>query len=653
MDRATGSVGRGPCLRVTLAAGTAASVALVVALAVGDGLPVAPPPGLPDAGAVTAWGLRIVRLLAQVSAVMTVGSLLAAVLGQTPEHGARRATLRPAALLSVLPWALSWALSSATLVVLSASQALGTPLTELTLTQLGPLMGTSHVVGLQVTALVALAVALASTRAGTLPAGRTLLVVAVLGLLPAALDGHASTATDPDMAASAVVVHVVAASLWTGGLAAVLLHLRRSPVDLRTVLPRFSTVALACFVAVGLSGLLAGTAQLGTSPASWASGYGAVVAAKVVLLVALGVLGHRHRTVTVVAALDGRSLAFARLAAGEIVVMAAATGLAVALADVAPPPSAGTAASAGHAAGAGTGYPVPPFGWWALATAWRLDAGVLVLLGAALAAYLAGVVRLERRGLSWPRARTAAYVAGLALMLIDLCSGVATFAPAMVSVQVGQLLVALLLAPLLMAHGDPHLLWRIAREPAPPLAGPPPDVHGRAHDHLEARLEVPSPVAGATLVCLVLVAVYRTPLAEASLRSHWVSLPVLVAATACGLALWTSVRHCFASRRLASRATWSLVAVASCLALLAAQLGGGDRLLAATWFGGLGWSWVDPVADQQVAALLMGLAATSLLAAAVLHPGPSGPRPSPGSPVPGGHTRRRTRPVRSSPATGP
>lgn len=643
MDRATGSIGRGPCLRVTCAAGAAASAALLVALAVADGLPAAPAPGLPDAGAVTAWGLRVVRLLAQVSAVMTVGSLLVAVLRQAPGHGGRgRETLRPAALLPVLPWALSWALSSATLVVLSTSHALGIPLAELTLTQLRALMGTSHVVGLQVTALVALAVALASTRAGTPAAGRALLVLAVLGLLPAALDGHASTATDPDMAASAVVVHVVAASLWTGGLAAVLLHLRRSPPDLSTVLPRFSTVALACFVAVGLSGLLAATAQLGTSPASWASGYGAVVAAKVVLLVALGVLGHRHRTVTVVAALEGRSLAFARLAAGEVVVMAAAMGLAVALVDVAPPT---TAASPGHAAEAGTGYPVPPFGWWALATSWRLDAGVLVLLGSALTAYLAGVVRLQRRGLDWPRARTAAYVAGLALLLVDLCSGVATFAPAMVSVQVGQLLVALLLAPLLLAHGDPHVLWRIAREPAGTQTGPPPDAHG--------HLRVPSPVAGATLVCLVLVAVYRTPLAEASLRSHWVSLPVLVAASASGLALWTSVRHCSASSRLASRATWSLLAVASCLAVLAVQLGGGDRLVAASWFGGLGWSWVDPVADQQVAAVVMGLAATSLLAAAVVHPGPSRPLPSAGSPVPGGHTRRRTRPVRSSAATGP
>jgi putative copper resistance protein D len=436
------------------------------------------------------------------------------------------------------------------------------------------------------------------------------------------------------MAASAVVVHVVAASLWTGGLAAVLLRVRRSPTDLGTVLPGFSTVALACYVALGLSGLLAATAQLGTSPASWASGYGAVVAAKAVLLVALGVLGHRHRTVTVVAALGGRSLAFARLAAGEVVVMAAAMGLAVALADLAPP---STGASVGHAVGGGTGYPVPPFSWWAVATAWRLDAGVLVLLGSALTAYLAGIVRLRRRGVTWPRTRTAAYVAGLALLLLDLCSGVATFAPAMVSVQVGQLLVALLLAPLLLAHGDPQVLWRIA--------------YADSHDHPYGR--VPSPVAGATLVCLVLVAVYRTPLAEASLRSHWVGLPVLVAATASGLVLWTSVRHCTASRRLASPATWSLVAVASCLAVLAAQLAGGDRLLAATWFGGLGWSWVDPEADQRVAALLTGLAATSVLVAAVVHPGASRSQPSDSPPVPGGHTRRRTRPVRSSAATGP
>ncbi len=636
-----GAIGRGPCLRVALAAGTAASAALLVALAVGDGLPAAPPAGLPDAGAATGWGLRVVRLLAQVSAVMTVGSLLVAVLRQAPGHGTRgRATLPPAALLPALPWALSWALSSATLVVLSAAHALGTPLTELGLTQLEALAGTSRAVGLEVTTLVALGVAVASTRARTLAAGRVLLVASLLGLLPAALDGHASTTTDPDMASSAVVVHVLAASLWTGGLAALLLHLRRSSADLTTVLPRFSTVALGCFGAVGLSGLLAATAQMGTAPASWATGYGAVVAAKVALLVALGVLGHRHRAVTVVAALQGRTLAFSRLAAGEVVVMAAAMGLAVALADIAPP---STSAPAGHTTGGEPGHPVPPFSWWALATAWRLDAAVLVLLGAALAAYLVGVARLARRGLVWPGTRTAAFAAGLALLLLDLCSGVATFAPAMVSVQVGQLLAALLLAPLLLAHGDPHVLWRTVREPAAPPTGPDP----------ADQLHVPSPVTGATLVCLVLVAVYRTPLSEASLRSHWVSLPILAAATASGLVLWTAVRHCSAVRRLVSRTTWSLAAVASCLAVLAAQLGGGDRLLAATWFGELGWSWVDPGADQEVAALVMGVAAASVLAAALVHPGPSRSGPSGGVLVPGGHTRSRTRPVRSSTPTGP
>jgi putative copper resistance protein D len=641
MDRATGAIGRGPCLRVTLAAGTAASVALVVALAVGDGLPVAPPPGLPDAGAATGWGLRVVRLLARVAAVMTVGSLLVAVLRHAPGHGTRGpATLPRAALLPAVPWALAWALSSAILIVLSASDALGTPLTELTSAQLGTLMRTSRAVDLEATVLVALGVAIASRRARTPAAGRVLLVVALLALLPAALDGHASTTTDPDMASSAVAVHVVAASVWTGGLAAMLLQLRGSRGDLPVLLPRFSAVALACFVAVGVSGLLAATAQLGTSPGSWASGYGAVVAAKAVLLVALGVLGHRHRTVTVVAALRGRALAFARLAAGEVVVMAAAMGLAVALGDIAPP---STVVPAGHATDGVPSHPVPPFSWWALATAWRLDAGVLVLLGAALTAYLVGVARLTRRGLAWSAPRTASFVAGLAVLLLDLCSGVATFAPAMVSVQVGQLLVALLLAPLLLAHGDPHVLFRIAREPGAPPTGPSP----------HTQRPVPSPVTGATLVCLVLVAVYRTPLVEASMRSHWVSLPTLVAATASGLVLWTAVRHSVAGRRLASRTTWSLAAVASCLAVLALQLGGGDRLLAATWLGELGWSWVDPGADQEVAALLMGLAAASLLVTALVHRGPSRPLPCAGALVPGGHTRNRTRPVRSSAPTGP
>ena len=60
-----------------------------------------------------------------------------------------------------------------------------------------------------------------------------------------------------------------------------------------------------------------------------------------------------------------------------------------------------------------------------------------------------------------------------------------------------------------------------------------------------------------------------------------------------------------------------VLGTADSLAALAVQLHGSDALLAGQWFLPLGWDWVDPVADQRRAALLLGAATVLLLAAAL------------------------------------
>src|SRR6478609_4684952 len=46
------------------------------------------------------------------------------------------------------------------------------------------------------------------------------------------------------------------ATLWVGGLLALVVHLRRFPDELRRAVPRFSAAALLCVIAVGLSGIV-------------------------------------------------------------------------------------------------------------------------------------------------------------------------------------------------------------------------------------------------------------------------------------------------------------------------------------------------------------------------------------------------------------
>ncbi len=71
---------------------------------------------------------------------------------------------------------------------------------------------------------------------------------------------------------SALVVHVVAVSLWTGGLLGLVLHVRAEPTLLPGAVARFSPLALGAYLALAGSGLIAVAERLGASGAAWTSG---------------------------------------------------------------------------------------------------------------------------------------------------------------------------------------------------------------------------------------------------------------------------------------------------------------------------------------------------------------------------------------------
>lgn len=156
-----------------------------------------------------------------------------------------------------------------------------------------------------------------------------LLLLALLALVPPLLTGHAAGAGSHEVAQAALVAHVLAAVLWVGGLAG-LLVLRSRDELLRTA-SRFSTLALGCAVAVGVSGVVGAYVRLEDLSQWWGSGYGALLLVKTALFSLLVVAGHRHRRKTLQALGGGNPRSFRRLALGEVVVMAFAFGLAVAL----------------------------------------------------------------------------------------------------------------------------------------------------------------------------------------------------------------------------------------------------------------------------------------------------------------------------------
>jgi cytochrome c oxidase assembly factor CtaG len=98
----------------------------------------------------------------------------------------------------------------------------------------------------------------------------------------------------------------------------------------------------------------------------------------------------------------------------------------------------------------------------ALAIDWSLDgpvgAAFLALTVAIGALYLVAAGagrRRDRRGRSWPRGRTACFLAGLAILVLDLYSGVGSLADTWLSVHMVEHMVMWVLVAPLLAAGAP------------------------------------------------------------------------------------------------------------------------------------------------------------------------------------------------------
>ncbi|MFF4618961.1 cytochrome c oxidase assembly protein [Nonomuraea jabiensis] len=402
--------------------------------------------GLPTTGPVTEWALPLAKLCYDLCAVATLGTVLAAVVLAPAGSPEKAACLRAARW-----WALGWAVTAALSYPLTMSYVLPLPVTDLVadpgLLRYGLTIPQARAL---LPVLGAITMVVLATRLPRLP-GWIALAVAAFGLLPPAYVGHAASAADHDVAVSALTVHLIAVSSWVGGLGAVLIHFRRSG-DLRVALSRFSTIALCCFAAVAVSGAVGAWLRLSVVSDLWRTEYGQFLLAKTAALVLLGLFGwvHRDRTVAHVADRSARHL-FVRLAAGEMLVMMAAMGLAVGLSRTPPPPPPPGAVDAHERL---LEYDLPPFTPGALLTELRPDSLILLCLALPAVGYLVGVRRVG----DWPLGRTLAWYIGLALLALVLLSGIGGYARAMLSVQALQHVVLAVVAPLLLCLGAPLTL---------------------------------------------------------------------------------------------------------------------------------------------------------------------------------------------------
>ncbi len=424
---------------------------LIVALSASQALVLL---GIPDPGPVTTYGLPAVRALGEVAAVIAVGSLLLAAFLVPPQRSGVLDIDGYRALRTASSAAIVWAACAIVLVPLTLSDTSGQPVSE-ALRPENLWSGLSQIElarAWQWTAIIAIVLALGTRAVLRWSWTPILLVVALGSLMPLALSGHSSSGGSHDVATNSLILHLLAASLWAGGLFAVLAHARRAGAYTDVAARRFSAVATVAFVVMGVSGVV--NAFVRVEPADlFDTTYGRLVLAKVVALVVLGVFGYtqRRRALPALAADPTSRANLVRFAGAEVLVFAATIGLAVGLSRT-PPPLGSARELTLTEAELGYDLTAPP-SLERFLFDWRFDLifGTAAVVMAVV--YLLGVRRLRARGDAWPVGRTIAWVLGCATLLFATSSGVYRYSMAMFSVHMGSHMVLSMLTPVLLALG--------------------------------------------------------------------------------------------------------------------------------------------------------------------------------------------------------
>ncbi|WP_194837589.1 cytochrome c oxidase assembly protein [Nocardia sp. XZ_19_369] len=457
---------------IALAGAIAAVVAaLVVALSAAHALSLL---GIPDPGPLTTYGLPAVRALADLSAALTVGSLLFAAFLVPPQASGLLDVGGYRAIRRASNFALIWAGCAALLVPLTVSDTTGQPVGD-TLRPDGLWRAIDQIElagAWRTTVIFALIVAVGARLALRWGWTPVLFAGSIVTMMPLALTGHSSSGGAHDVATNSLILHLVSAAVWVGGLFALLAHARRGGAHTDLAARRFSLTATLAFVTIGVSGVINSWVRVPWDEL-FTTTYGKLVLAKAAALLILGVIGfaQRRAALPALAANPADRGALIRFAGVEVLIFAATMGLAVGLGRTPPPPPTAIPTAAEVELGYNLAGP-PTVG--RLLFDWRFDLifGTLAIVLAVV--YLLGVRRLRARGDVWPVGRTIAWLSGCVVLLIATSSGVGRYAPAMFSVHMGAHMALSMLAPILFALGGAVTLALRALPPAGRTGAPGP-----------------------------------------------------------------------------------------------------------------------------------------------------------------------------------
>jgi putative copper resistance protein D len=367
--------------------------------------------------------LEISKFLSLASGITTIGLLLAIAFFLNDVEGKlgeRAKALRNAVLIA----ALIWAITTGALIVATLANILGTDLSG----ALDPTSMRSFIsqitLGKYMFAQLCLALLVASVviRIRGVAGANALLLLSLASIIAPVFESHSASSGSHALAIGSLVVHVVAISLWVGGLVAITFL---KAEDRAIALPRFSALALWAAIAVSASGTANAWARLNFQSAL-KSEYARMVLLKILLTAALIFFGYlNRRQLKGSLKLDGKQLG--RLLSVEVLIMAITTFVGAKLSTMQPPLRAESSVLDPGLAVAGIATPPPP-NLWRLISLYDPDALMIGVLITAVALYIRGVIILTRRGDKWPVGRTVAFALGISAIDYATSGGLGVYA---------------------------------------------------------------------------------------------------------------------------------------------------------------------------------------------------------------------------------
>ncbi|MCC3268494.1 bifunctional copper resistance protein CopD/cytochrome c oxidase assembly protein [Arthrobacter gengyunqii] len=592
---------------------------------------------LSDPGALTRWALPVAKAVQNGAMAAVIGALVFSVAilpkslkftrsrkvrADEPEHPAFARALSLAGFAAAV-----WTLAAVGVLLFTYSDVSGLPLSaDASYTQ-----GLGAFVTDFSTGRAWLAVSIIAAVVTTLAFGVRSLnglaattVLAAGAIIPIALVGHSAGGDDHSAAVNSIGLHLAGVCLWIGGLIVLAVISRQLGPITGVVLRRYSALAGFAFALVFLSGVVNASLRI-TSLSQLNSEWGGLVIFKAAATLLLGVIGFLHRRWIIPqlpAKVPGSAAGSSeqggpraksanrilwQLIGVELLIMAAVSGVAVALGRTATPRPEELPPNASPARIL-TGYDLPPeLTNERYLTEWRFDWLWVAIVAILAVSYIAGMIKVRRRGDKWSVVRALCWLVGLAGLTYVTSGAPAVYGMVLFSTHMLAHMSLTMVVPLFLVLGAPVTLALKALTPRGDgtrgirewiLIG----VHSRYSKIIT------NPVFAAVNFAGSIVIFYYSELFGFALRQHVGHELMVVHFLLTG---YIFVLTMIGIDPLPYRAPYPLrlvilLATMAFHAFFGVAVMGGTSLIQASYFGNMGRDWgLSALADQQLGGSIM------------------------------------------------